>query len=126
MGTLWEGERVQPDSRRRLALLALIFFVAVSPGLARAQSSEPTYESGGLGVASALCSLVYGPVKVTTAILGLIVGGFSYPLSGGDADVTMRIINTSVRGDYVVTPSHLRGEKPLEFWGRAPEAESGY
>ena len=117
---------MKSENRRRLALLALVCFVAASPGLASAQSSEPTYESGGLGVASALLSLIYGPLKVSTAILGLVVGGFSYPLSGGDTDVTMRIINTSVRGDYVVTPSHLRGERPLEFWGRAPEAESGY
>jgi len=25
-----------------------------------------------------------------------------------------------VRGDYVVTPSHLRGERELEFLGRDP------
>jgi hypothetical protein len=113
-----------------MAQLALILVVAASPGLARAQSSEPTYESGGLGAASVLCSLVYSPIKVSNAILGLIVGGFAYPLSGGDADVSMRVINTSVRGDYVVTPAHLRGEQPLEYWGHEPEPEpvvaSGY
>jgi hypothetical protein len=98
--------------------------IAASPGLAHAQQQdEATWENGGLGAASVLCSLVYGPVKLTSAILGLLVGGLSYPLSGGDSDVTMRVINTSVRGDYVVTPAHLRGEKPLEFWGRAPESE---
>jgi hypothetical protein len=33
-----------------------------------------------------------------------------------------------VRGDYVVTPAHLRGEQPLEYWGREPEpvVASGY
>jgi type IV secretory pathway VirB2 component (pilin) len=112
---------VQIENRRRIGLLVLVFVVATSPGLAQAQQQEATWENGGLGAASAICSLVYGPVKVATAILGLVVGGLSYPLSGGDADVTMRVINTSVRGDYVVTPSHLRGERPLEFWGRAPE-----
>jgi hypothetical protein len=119
---------VKSDSRSILALLALVVFVAGSPGLARAQSAEPTWENGGLGAAAALASLVYGPIKLSNAILGLVVGGFAYPLSGGDADVTMSVINTSVRGDYVVTPSHLRGERPLEFFGRAPEtvADSGY
>ena len=121
---------MQIETQRRLALLAFVLVVAASPGLAQAQESEPTYENGGLGAAAALCSLVYGPLKLTSAILGLVVGGLAYPLSGGDADVTMRVINTSVRGDYVVTPSHLRGERPLEFFGRAPEAEpdpaSGY
>ena len=123
---------MQIETQRRLALLAFVLVVAASPGLAQAQdsASEPTYENGGLGAAAALCSLVYGPIKLTQAILGLVVGGLAYPLSGGDADVTMRVINTSVRGDYVITPSHLRGERPIEFFGHAPEAEpeaaSGY
>ena len=119
-------ERLHPRMRRRAAVLACVLVLGASPALA--QQSEPTYENGGLGAAAALCSLVYAPVKLTTAILGLVVGGFAYPLSGGDTDVMMSVINTSVRGDYVVTPSHLRGERPLEFFGRAPEAEpeSGY
>lgn len=112
---------MQIAKRRLVVLLAFVFVVATSPGLAQAQQQEATWENGGLGAAAALCSLIYGPVKVATAVLGLVVGGLSYPLSGGDADVTMRVINTSVRGDYVVTPSHLRGERPLEFWGRAPD-----
>jgi hypothetical protein len=113
---------VKSEHRTRLALLVVVLVIAASPGLAHAQQQdEATWENGGLGAASAICSLVYGPVKVATAILGLVVGGLSYPLSGGDADVTMRVLNTSVRGDYVVTPAHLRGERPLEFWGRAPE-----
>ena len=105
--------------RKRVALLACVLLLAAAP--TAAQSEEPTYESGGLGAAAVLCSLIYGPIKVATATLGLIVGAFGYPLSGGDTDVTMRIIHTSVRGDYVVTPSHLRGERPLEFFGRAPD-----
>jgi hypothetical protein len=113
---------VQLFNRRRLAVLGFVLVVAASPGLARAQQeSEPTYENGGLGAAAALCSLLYGPVKVVWAISGLIVGGLAYPLSGGDADIMMKVINTSVRGDYVVTPSHLRGEQPLEFFGRDPD-----
>jgi hypothetical protein len=121
---------VQIETQRRLALLAFVLVVAASPGLAQAQNSEPTYENGGLGAAAALCSLVYAPIKLTSAILGLVVGGLAYPLSGGDSDVTMRIINNTVRGDYVITPSHLRGDQPIEFFGHAPEPEpepaSGY
>jgi hypothetical protein len=28
------------------------------------------------------------------------------------------VISPAVRGDYVITPSHLRGEIPIEFIGR--------
>ena len=107
---------------RRMALLGVLLVVATSPGIARAE--EPTYENAGLGAASALSTLIYGPIKVASAITGLIVGGLSYPLSGGDSDVMMKVINTSVRGDYVVTPAHLRGEQPLEFWGHTPAEEA--
>ena len=111
--------------RNCMALLSFVFVVAASPGVSQAQapaqSQAPTYENGGLGAAAVLCSLLYGPVKVVWAISGLIVGGLAYPLSGGDADIMMKIINTSVRGDYVVTPSHLRGDQPLEFFGREPD-----
>jgi hypothetical protein len=31
------------------------------------------------------------------------------------------VITPAVRGDYVVTPSHLRGEEHLEFIGRQPD-----
>ena len=34
------------------------------------------------------------------------------------------IISPSVRGDYVVTPGQLRGERSLEFVGREPAYRS--
>src|SRR5215468_12333368 len=119
MGPTTEVREVQRFGRRSIAVLCFALVVAASPGVARAD--EPTYENAGLGAASALSSLIYGPFKVAMAISGLIVGGLAYPLSGGDADITMKVINTSVRGDYVVTPSNLRGDQPLEFFGRTPE-----
>jgi hypothetical protein len=47
----------------------------------------------------------------------------AYVVSAGDDDVTEPILTPSVRGDYIVRPEHLRGEKSLEFFGRAPAAE---
>ena len=73
------------------------------------------------GRAAALCSLFYGPAKIVYATLGLVFGGFAWALSGGDRDVMNRVISPAVRGDYVVTPAHLRGERDLEFFGREPE-----
>jgi hypothetical protein len=34
------------------------------------------------------------------------------------------VITPSVRGDYVITPAVLRGERPLEFFGKDPEYRS--
>ena len=41
-------------------------------------------------------------------------------LTGGDGAVMNTIITSTVRGDYVVTPDHLRGRQTLEFLGRDP------
>jgi hypothetical protein len=43
-------------------------------------------------------------------------------LSGGSADAAANIISPAIRGDYVVTPEHLRGEKALVFVGHYPPA----
>jgi hypothetical protein len=111
------GTFVHANTRALLAALGFVLVVS-SPGLARAQ--ESTAENAGLGAASALSTLIYGPVKCVYALGGLIVGGLAWPLSGGDSDVMWKIMTPAVRGDYVVTPAHLTGERPLEFLGRDP------
>ena len=102
--------------RSALALAALV--VALQPGPALAV--ESTTSEAGIGAAAALCSLLYGPVKVVYAALGLVFGGMAWGLSAGDSDVMEAVIMPAVRGDYVVTPAILRGEKPLEFIGHRP------
>ena len=102
------------------ALLACILLVGLHPGLARAQE-ESTGAAAGWGALSALTSLVYAPVKIVYAVGGLVVGGFAWVFSAGDNDVVRTVTTPAVRGDYVVTPEHLRGERPLEFIGRDPE-----
>jgi hypothetical protein len=101
-------------------LLACILLIGLHPGPARAQE-ESTGAAAGWGALSALTSLVYAPVKVVYALGGLVVGGFAWVFSAGDNDVAKMVATPAVRGDYVVTPEHLRGERPLEFIGRAPD-----
>lgn len=101
------------------ALLACILVIGVNPAIAQAQERSAASEAG-VGAAAAITTLVYGPVKVVYALGGLIFGGFAWALSGGDRDVMNAVFTPAVRGDYVVTPAHLRGEKPLEFIGRDP------
>ena len=101
------------------ALLACILVIGLNPADARAQESSAAAEAG-MGMLAALSTLVYGPIKIVYATLGLVAGGFAWALSGGDGDVMNAVFTPSVRGDYVVTPAHLRGEKPLEFIGRDP------
>jgi hypothetical protein len=112
---------VNNSSRARIAAFALSIAIGLVPAAGHAQESGG-WEGAGLGAASALSTIVYGPVKIATAITGMVIGPFAWALTAGDSDVMWRVIDTTVRGDYVVTPAHLRGEQPLEFFGREPAA----
>lgn len=106
------------SKRTRSLLLAAALLVALPP--AAALAADNTASNAGMGAASALCSLVYGPAKVVYATLGLVMGGMAWGLSGGDSDVMDAVLLPAVRGDYVVTPANLRGERELEFIGHRP------
>lgn len=111
--------------------LALLVTVMVSPLYGQTAgpnnqpaAEQPVGEEAGYGVGAALASVFYIPAKVTYAGLGLLTGGIGYVLSGGRADVANNIIYPAVRGNYVVTPSHLKGTEPIYFVG-APPPETG-
>jgi hypothetical protein len=83
-------------------------------------ADQPLGEEAGYGVGAALASIFYIPAKVTYAGLGLLAGGLGYVVSGGRADVANNIIYPAVRGNYVVTPSNLKGTEPIYFVGAPP------
>lgn len=98
--------------------LAILMALAFAPGPAKAEGSMGS--DAGMGALAALSTLIYGPVKLVYATGGLLVGGLAWGLSGGDQDVLMAVITPAVRGDYVVTPRHLKMEDPIEFFGKDP------
>jgi len=104
--------------RLRAIVLACILGICIQPGAAMAEGMAT---EGGLGAVAALSSLIYGPIKVTYCVLGVVFGGMAYGLSGGDSDVLSAVVTPAVRGDYVITPSVIRGERSLEFIGRDPD-----
>lgn len=103
----------------RAGALACIVALTLAPGVAAA-SDEGMANEAGIGALSALSTLIYGPAKIVYATCGLLFGGIAWGLSGGDSDVLTAVVTPAVRGDYVVTPSHLRMERSLEFFGQDP------
>ncbi len=82
------------------------------------EDTTPGTPSGaGLQAASWLLTVPYGAAKVTFALLGGIVGGLTWVLSGGNSDAAKSVWTTSMYGTYVITPEHLRGDKPIRFLG---------
>jgi len=112
--------------------LALGLFIAITCSPLHAQTAAPTSqpaepaagEEAGYGFGAVVANLFYMPAKITYAGLGLITGGLGYVFSAGRADVANNIIYPSIKGNYVVTPSHLKGTEPLYFVG-APPPETG-
>ncbi len=108
-------------ARRKLARGLGAMIVAAALFAAPTAWAESTAKEGGLGMAAALSSLVYGPAKVVYAIGGTTAAGFAWAFSGGDSRVAQTVVTRSVRGTYVITPEMLQGQDTLEFVGRAPE-----
>jgi len=116
---------MKTQSLKGIALATLVTVMS-SPLYAQTASpndqaaEEPVTEEMGYGIGAALASVFYIPAKVTYAGLGLLTGGLGFVLTGGRADVANNIIYPAVRGNYVVTPSHLKGSEPIYFVGAAP------
>jgi hypothetical protein len=118
-------------SLHKLLLLVLVLSLSLAPfAKASAQDAQTTNEPAavepkpgegfGYGVGSVLASVIYSPLKVTYAGLGLVTGGLGYLLSAGRPDVANNIIYPAILGDYVITPGHLKGQEPVVFIGPPP------
>lgn len=108
-----------------LASLVTVLSAPVYGQTADKDVAEPPVSSeAGYGVGAALASVFYIPAKVTYAGLGLLTGGLGWVLTGGRTDVANNIIYPAIGGNYVVTPSHLKGTEPIYFVG-APPPETG-
>ena len=111
---------------KTIAIVLVMTFCSLTvipPALAEEQSNEDTENTGtqyGLGVASFFCSLPYGAVKFAYATVGAIIGGFTYALTAGNEKAARSVWDTSMRGTYVISPRHLKGEEPVRFFGIPP------
>jgi hypothetical protein len=92
--------------------------VAAPPAALAREEKQPSSSGGFAGVGAMLCTLVYSPLKIGYATSGVVVGSLAWLWSFGNRRVTRPIFRTALHGDYVITPAHLRGERPLRFRGR--------
>lgn len=107
-----------------LASVLVLAPVAARAGDQAKPAQSPTEEVGtelGWGVGTVLANVFYMPSKVAYAGLGLLTGGLGYLLTAGRGDVANEIIYPAVKGTYVLTTSHLKGEEPVMFIGSPPE-----
>jgi hypothetical protein len=124
-----EPELARQGLLKTLAILVLLTFSSVliaSPVLAQdsSTSSTPTGDAStgtpsgvGMQAASAVATILYFPFKAAFAIGGGVVGGLAYAFSGGSEQTAKNIWIPSIYGTYIITPDHLKGDKPVRFLG---------
>lgn len=98
------------------AVLAATLVATARPAAAEEDRNRFATDFG-FGVAAFFTNLIYMPTKFVYATLGGITGGFAYVLTGFKYDLAREIWVPSTGGDYVVTPSMLKGEEPIYFSG---------
>ena len=120
------GSMKQVTSMFMVMLFAVVVaFGAPGVSLAAEEESSPSNEAA-LGVGSFFLTLVYTPVKMAYAILGGVVGGFTYALTGGNVETAQNVWEPSVYGTYIITPDHLKGNEPVRFVGVSAYEEEAY
>jgi hypothetical protein len=104
--------------RGRTIVAALVLSIAVGTAApAMAEDENQFAKDFGYGVGAFFTNLIYMPAKFTYATLGAITGGFAYVLTGFNTNVGKSVWVPSTGGDYVITPSMLRGDDPIYFSG---------
>jgi len=106
--------------------LTILQLAVITPGWAQQQDEDPTQTTAsqfGLGVSSFFLTIPYGLIKVVYATMGGIIGGFTYALTAGNERAAKAVWDTSLRGTYVITPDHLKGDKAVRFLGVPGESD---
>jgi len=117
---------VQNLFTKTVAVMVIVVFCSltiVPISLAQEKSNENTENTPtqyGLGVASVFTSLPYSIGKFVFATMGGIFGGFTWVFSGGNDKAAQAVWDTSMRGTYVISPRHLKGEESIRFLGVPP------
>jgi len=101
-------------------ILTLTLVLGARPALAE---DDDFLAKAGIGLGTALVNVLYIPAKFTYATVGTVIGGLAWVLTLGDTDTAMGVWEPTLGGSYVVTPSMLRGDEPIEFSGTTTSTE---
>jgi hypothetical protein len=80
-----------------------------------ASRQHSTLRQVGTGIGSAVGTIVYFPFKATFCILGGLASGVTLMVAGSEQ--AGRVVDTSCRGTWTITPAIVAGEEPVWFVG---------
>lgn len=106
--------------RTRFAALALAGALLLHPLAADSASAQAGHNAANqlaTGFGCYLINPVYGAFKLATAFTGLFVGSLTWVFTGGDVATARKVWNPTMKGTYVISPEHLRGQRSIDFLG---------
>lgn len=101
--------------------LLLIGYSTQSWAASESSKSHSTLRQVGTGVGSAIGTVIYFPFKATFCILGGLASGVTLAVSGSEQ--AGRVVDTSCRGSWTITPAMVAGEEPVYFVGNPSGAQ---
>lgn len=126
----------------RAITVALGFLLARPvPMFARTTAATPTAEQGagesssaparggvfsraGYGALAVAENVAYVPAKLGYCLMGVVVGTAMYGLTFGNKQAAKGIFQQAFGGDYILTPSMVAGDEPINFSGPQPAYET--
>ena len=90
---------------------------AATPQVPQPAEGGVNWSGVGYGAGALFSNVLYIPAKLVYALLGGLVGGGAWCLTGGNTQTAETIWRSSLGGDYVVTPAMISGDEPLNFSG---------
>jgi len=100
----------------RIVVSALLLAGLAFGRPAFADMRSPACEAG-LALGAAVSNVVYMPAKAAVAAVGLAAGTFAGLLTGGDTRAAYALWVPTAGGTWGLTPDHLDGTRPIEFFG---------
>jgi hypothetical protein len=88
---------------------------AAAGGVESVRADQKRQHSTTTYIATVASNALYVPAKVIFAGVGALTSGLAYIVTFGDRKVSEDIWDSSVYGDYVLTPSMIEGHEPVQF-----------
>jgi hypothetical protein len=99
----------------KTALALALILTGFAPALLRA---DDAIEKAGVGVGVTAGNALLIPAKAVSVINGILTGGLSFILTGGNLSLTQQIWQDTLQGPYLITP-----EVAKKAVGQRPELE---
>jgi hypothetical protein len=71
----------------------------------------------GWAMVAAACNVFYTPAKTMLALFGLVGGGITGALTGGNEGAAYAVWVPTAGGTFFLSPEQMAGTRPIEFFG---------